>query len=201
LQLHPEKTHLVDMKPKALSGLTLSGTAGGPARRASEAQGRGAPEDRAHPRPRLAVIIADNRTLQGWFGYFKHSHGSFSSLDAWIRQRFCAHVRRRARGPDFQRWAQLLCGATEAHASYSPLSGETGEPDAGEPPVRFGGCAKPIAYPYPNQTRQQRLLGGLRLVYPGRLSSMLRVGVAGWRPHDVVLARAPAPETASAPSR
>jgi RNA-directed DNA polymerase len=60
----------------------------------------------------LAVIIADvNRTLHGWFGYFKHSHWTtFRPLDAWVRMRARSILRKRrgrkgrARSPDHQRW-------------------------------------------------------------------------------------------------
>jgi RNA-directed DNA polymerase len=60
----------------------------------------------------LATIIADiNRTLIGWFGYFKHSHRyTFDPLDKWIRMRLRSIMRRRAgrkgrgRGGDHQRW-------------------------------------------------------------------------------------------------
>jgi RNA-directed DNA polymerase len=57
-------------------------------------------------------IIEDiNRTLRGWFGYFKHSHPTtFRPLDQWIRQRLRSMLRKRhkgsgrARGRDHQRW-------------------------------------------------------------------------------------------------
>lgn len=57
-------------------------------------------------------IIEDlNRTLRGWFGYFKHSHWTtFTPLDSWIRQRLRSILRKRhkgkgrARGRDHQRW-------------------------------------------------------------------------------------------------
>jgi RNA-directed DNA polymerase len=52
-----------------------------------------------------------NRTLRGWFEYFKHSHWTtFGTLDAWVRQRLRTILRRRhkrkgrARGRDYQRW-------------------------------------------------------------------------------------------------
>jgi RNA-directed DNA polymerase len=40
----------------------------------------------------LACVIADlNRTLRGWFGYFKHAHASvFAAIDAFIRRRLRA---------------------------------------------------------------------------------------------------------------
>lgn len=52
-----------------------------------------------------------NRTLRGWFEYFKHSHyTTFAPLDSWIRQRLRTIQRKRhkgggrARGRDHQRW-------------------------------------------------------------------------------------------------
>jgi RNA-directed DNA polymerase len=60
----------------------------------------------------LEAIIADiNRTLMGWFGYFKHSHKTtFPDLDKWIRMRLRSILRKRhgrrgrGRGSDHQRW-------------------------------------------------------------------------------------------------
>lgn len=52
-----------------------------------------------------------NRTLRGWFEYFKHSRRStFQPLDKWIRRRLRTILRKRhkrqgrARGRDHQRW-------------------------------------------------------------------------------------------------
>ena len=61
----------------------------------------------------LKVVVADlNRTLKGWFGYFKHAHpGIFVTLDQMIRRRLRAMLRKQARRPgvgnhrsDHQRW-------------------------------------------------------------------------------------------------
>lgn len=60
----------------------------------------------------LSDITEDiNRTLRGWFEYFKHSHWTtFAPLDSWIRQRLRTILRKRhkgkglARGRDHQRW-------------------------------------------------------------------------------------------------
>lgn len=60
----------------------------------------------------LLVIIADvNRTLGGWFEYFKHSHPTtFRQQDSWIRMRLRSILRKRhrlsgrGRGADHQRW-------------------------------------------------------------------------------------------------
>jgi len=60
----------------------------------------------------LKEIIGEvNRTLRGWFEYFKHScQSTFTPLDKWIRGRLRAIQRKRhklqgrARGRDHQRW-------------------------------------------------------------------------------------------------
>jgi RNA-directed DNA polymerase len=60
----------------------------------------------------LQVIIANvNRSAQGWFGYFKHSHRTtFRPLDQWVRQRLRSILRRRqkrrgrARRRDNREW-------------------------------------------------------------------------------------------------
>jgi len=60
----------------------------------------------------LRVVISDvNRTLVGWFEYFKHSHKTtFPDLDGWIRMRLRSILRKRAgrrgrgRGRDHHRW-------------------------------------------------------------------------------------------------
>lgn len=78
----------------------------------------------------LPVIIDDlNRTMVGWFGYFKHSHRTtFGPLDTWVRMRLRSILRKRrgrrgrGRGADHQRWpnaffaAQGLFSLTAAHA-------------------------------------------------------------------------------------
>jgi RNA-directed DNA polymerase len=49
----------------------------------------------------LERIVADlNPRLRGWFGYFKHAHGAtFATLDAFIRRRLRALLRRQERRP------------------------------------------------------------------------------------------------------
>lgn len=64
----------------------------------------------------LQAIIADvNRTLRGWFEYFKHSwRSTFPDIDAWIRGRLRSILRKRhgrdgrARGLDHQRYPNRL---------------------------------------------------------------------------------------------
>jgi RNA-directed DNA polymerase len=79
----------------------------------------------------LSVIISDvNRSLLGWFAYFKHSQfTTFRPLDQWIRMRLRSILRRRAgrrgrgRGLDHHRWPnaffaeQGLFSFTAAHAA------------------------------------------------------------------------------------
>ncbi len=78
----------------------------------------------------LQAIIADlNRTLRGWFEYFKHSRNTtFPRLDRWMRKRLRSILRHRGgrrgcgRGRDHQRWTnaffveQGLYSLTGAHA-------------------------------------------------------------------------------------
>jgi RNA-directed DNA polymerase len=81
----------------------------------------------------LEAIICDvNRTLIGWFEYFKQSHWTtFTYLDPWIRMRLRSVLRRRkrlrgrGRGADHVRWPnaffaeQGLFSLVAAHAAAS----------------------------------------------------------------------------------
>ena len=77
----------------------------------------------------LAEVIEDvNRTLRGWFEYFKHSHKpTFAMVDKWVRRRLRSLLRKRqrlhgiSRGYDHFRWpnkffrAHGLFSLVEAH--------------------------------------------------------------------------------------
>ena len=60
----------------------------------------------------MEAIVADlNRTLPGWFGYFKHvKASSLGEIDGWVRMRLRSILRKRCglegrgRGKDHQRW-------------------------------------------------------------------------------------------------
>ncbi len=60
----------------------------------------------------MQAIMADlNRTLSGWFGYFKHAKANeLSGIDGWVRMRLRSILRKRrglkgrGRGSDRQRW-------------------------------------------------------------------------------------------------
>jgi len=134
LRLHPTKTRIVDARqpggfdflgyhfergyrwPRAKSLKKIKDTLRAKTRRT---QGQSLP----------AIITDLNRTLQGWFGYFQHSHGTtFAALDGWVRMRLRSILRRRrggkgrGRGLDHQRWPnaffaeQGLFSLVPAHA-------------------------------------------------------------------------------------
>ena len=135
LQLHPEKTQLVDMQQSR--GFEFLGYHFRRGERRPRKKSLRNLKDTVRQRTRrthgesLAVIIATvNRSLRGWFAYFKHSHGTFRAIDTWVRMRLRSILRKRAggrgraRGWDTQRWssaffaAQGLFSLAEAHAAY-----------------------------------------------------------------------------------
>jgi len=129
LTLHPDKTRLVDVSipgegfdflgyhfergtrwPRSKSMRKLKDTIRSKTKRSN---GRS-----------LAVIIEDvNRTLRGWFEYFKHSHKpTFPIVDKWVRRRLRSILRKRiklhgiSRGHDHFRWPN---GFFRVHGLYS----------------------------------------------------------------------------------
>jgi RNA-directed DNA polymerase len=134
LHLHPEKTHLVDMQHPG--GFEFLGYHFERGHRWPRRKSLSKLKDAVRQKTRrtnghsLAIIITEvNRTLVGWFGYFKHSHGTFASLDAWVRMRLRSILRRRhgrhgrGRASDHHRWPirffteQGLFSLTQAHAA------------------------------------------------------------------------------------
>jgi RNA-directed DNA polymerase len=115
LRLHPTKTQIVDTEREGFDflGYRFEKRRRFPRRKslAKFKEAIRAKTRRANGRS-LSMIIADvNRTLRGWFEYFKHSRRwVFSSLDGWIRMRLRCILRkrtgRRGRGyiADHQRW-------------------------------------------------------------------------------------------------
>ncbi len=116
LRLHPEKTRIVDVdQPGGFDFLGYHFERGyrWPRRRSIK-------KFRADIRKKtkrtrgdsLQTIILDvNRTLRGWFEYYKHSHwNTFRPLDAWTRMRLRSILRKRRGGKgrgcgrDHNRW-------------------------------------------------------------------------------------------------
>jgi RNA-directed DNA polymerase len=117
LTLHPTKTRLVDERAEGFDFLGYHFTGG---RRWPRAKSRKKFRDAVRAKTKrtsgqsLAYIIADlNRTLRGWFEYFKHSYKTtFPSEDGYVRRRLRSILRKRshrkgsakAHGADQTRW-------------------------------------------------------------------------------------------------
>jgi RNA-directed DNA polymerase len=135
LTLHPTKTRLVDEREHGFDFLGYHFEAG---KRWPRAKSRKKFRDTIRAKTKrtsghsMTQIIAEvNRTLRGWFEYFKHSHRpTFRMEDGWIRRRLRSILRKRsrrkgsakARGADQSRWpiayfAELgLYSLQDAHA-------------------------------------------------------------------------------------
>ena len=135
LTLHPTKTRIVDAAVRGgfdFLGYHFERGMRWP-RRKSEKKLRDAIRDktkRTNGHSLLAIISDVNRTLRGWFEYFKHSRrNTFRPLDSWIRMRLRSILRKRqggrgrSRGADHQRWRnaffaeQGLFSLVAAHAA------------------------------------------------------------------------------------
>jgi RNA-directed DNA polymerase len=117
LTLHPTKTRLIDERDDGFDFLGYHFEAG---KHWPRAKSRNKFRDTIRAKTRrtsghsMPHIIADvNRTLRGWFEYFKHSHRpTFRMEDGWIRRRLRSILRKRSRrkgsakanGADQTRW-------------------------------------------------------------------------------------------------
>ena len=133
LNLHPVKTRLVNAQTDGFDFLGYRFEAG---RRRPRAKSLKKFKDAVRAKTKrtaghsLSQIIGDlNRTLRGWFEYFKHSHrATFAPLDGWIRRRLRNIARKQhgrsgiARGFANIRWPNAffakhgLYSLREAHA-------------------------------------------------------------------------------------
>jgi RNA-directed DNA polymerase len=122
LTLHPAKTRTVDMNLADshfdFLGYRFQRSKRGKMMRLVRSKSLRKLRESIKPRTRRAngksmgAIVADlNRTLPGWFGYFKHAKASeLSGIDGWIRMRLRSILRKRrglegrGRGIDHQRW-------------------------------------------------------------------------------------------------
>lgn len=140
LELHPEKTRIVDLTQAGAFFDFLGYRFKHSAHRIvrfprpkSEAKLRDAVRPltrRTNGRSLTETIRRLNPVLRGWFQYFQHSHGNvFTKLDSWVRMRLRSilrkrrHRRGRGRGLDNQRWPNVffathgLFSLTAAHAA------------------------------------------------------------------------------------
>lgn len=136
LQLHPDKTKIVDMTAEGSAfeflGYRFEKGRKWP-RRKSEAKLKDTIREktkRTNGTSLERVIASLNQTLRGWFEYFKHCHkATFPSLDRFVRQRLRSLLRKRegkrgpAKGQDHHRWPNALfakhglLSLTAAHAA------------------------------------------------------------------------------------
>ena len=133
LTLHPVKTRIVDAQKESFDFLGYRFDRG---RKWPREKSREKFRDTIRSKTRrthghsLKVVIEDlNRTLKGWFEYFKHSgKTAFPDEDRWIRGRLRSLLRKRSggkgrgRGDDHHRWpnrffaVQGLFSLVAAHA-------------------------------------------------------------------------------------
>jgi hypothetical protein len=110
------------------------------------------------------MIKRVNRSLRGWFEYFKNSsRQAFNAIDAYTRMRLrSVKAFEEARPGRWSRplslakrllsgtWPLQSCRGTCSVPPVREIGPLTGEPDAGDPPVRFGGRGGPSpGSPYP----------------------------------------------------
>ena len=134
LVLHPDKTRIVDATQEG--GFDFLGYHFERGRKWPRTKSLAKLKDTIRAKTRRlnggslqAIITTVNRTLAGWYEYFKHSNRhTFPSLDGWIRMRLRSILRQRAgrkgrgRGKDHHRWPNAyfvehgLFSLTAAHA-------------------------------------------------------------------------------------
>jgi len=110
LRLHPDKTHIGDCRQPG-QGFDFLGYRFEADRRQVRRKSLKRLTDSIRDKTRrtrgqsLAWVIADlNRTLRGWFGYFKHAHPCvFATIDAMTRRRLRAMLRKQQHRPGFGR--------------------------------------------------------------------------------------------------
>jgi RNA-directed DNA polymerase len=115
LQLHPEKTKIVNVEREDFDFLGYHFTRN--TRWPSKKSLRNmrdtirAKTKRTNGHSMENIIEEVNKTLQGWFEYFKHSKWTtFPYIDGWVRMRLRSILRKRhklkgrGRGKDHQRW-------------------------------------------------------------------------------------------------
>lgn len=136
LTLHPEKTHVVDLRVEG-AGFDFLGYHFRLDKRWPRTKSRQKIKRAIHAKTKrangnsLPCIIADvNRGLKGWFEYFKHSHKpTFPRIDGYVRNRLRAILLKRSgrrgipKGDHFKEWpnayfaAEGLFSTQQAHTA------------------------------------------------------------------------------------
>ena len=127
LVLHPNKTKIVDVRTEGFDflGYHFQTTRQGRLTRWPRKKSLDKLKDalrsktkRSDGRALVCIINDVNRTLRGWFGYFKHScRSTFRPIDGWVRMRLRSILRQRlhgagrGRGRDHQRWPNSFFAA------------------------------------------------------------------------------------------
>jgi RNA-directed DNA polymerase len=101
LSLHPEKTGIADADGVgfAFLGYHFRGGQRWPRKKSQQKLKDVLREKtrRTDGRSLPAIIVDINRTLRGWYAYFKHAHRyTFGALDSWLRMRLRSLLRKRA---------------------------------------------------------------------------------------------------------
>jgi RNA-directed DNA polymerase len=116
LRLHPEKTQLIDASVKGgfdFLGYCFERQYKWPKKKALQCfkDTLRAKTKRTNGNSLKTIIDEVNKTLKGWFEYFKHSYKTtFCNIDKWLRDRLRSILRKRckgkgrARSPDRKRW-------------------------------------------------------------------------------------------------
>jgi RNA-directed DNA polymerase len=122
LRLHPDKTHIGDCLQRG-EGFDFLGYRFEAGQRLIRKKSLTRFKDRIREKTKrtrgdsLNCVIVDlNRTLRGWFGYYKHAHPHvFGSLDAFVRRRLRSLLRKQEKRPGFgrcladhQRWSNAF---------------------------------------------------------------------------------------------
>jgi RNA-directed DNA polymerase len=136
LTLHPDKTRIVDASCETFDflGFTFRADKHWPRKKSiAKLKETVRAKTSRNSGYSLPFIIGDlNRTLRGWFAYFRRSdyRNVFSDLDKWIRMRLRSILRKRAgrtgcgRGADHQRWPNSFfidLGLYSLYAAYDPV--------------------------------------------------------------------------------
>jgi RNA-directed DNA polymerase len=128
LTLHPDKTRIVDSRTDHFDflGYSFRGQSHWPRQKSIQKLRDTIRQKtrRTSGRSLQCVIVDTNRTLRGWFEYFKHSSypNIFDTTDAWVRGRLRSILRKRSkrrgrgRGLDHHRWPNAFFTAQGLHS-------------------------------------------------------------------------------------